>query len=454
VEGRAGEAVEQLTFYLNGIGVGGLAVEKGSDQGARTFRYVMPLDRFEEGSYRMGIKVSPEPETGDVPPVLPIHIIHDKRITEKNLTLFLVSAAVLGLLFLIPAFPVLRCLLAMAMVVVDLALFGVAYNTTCDPNLIFPDTPVTNYLSSRKGTFRILPENVILQPSTNYMYEYQIIRGYDGLELPEYNDLINIMKRDAWVDIHHYNSTTLDYASPVLDLLGVRYILSEDDLSDTPGLKKVLDGPVKIFENEEALERAFVVGRWISTDMLVRLLGEDLEAALAYLKPALSVQDFDIKEVASTRDSMIKFVADHFNFRDWAIVDEEVECQGGGSGEVTIRSMEEEKILLDVEMKGEGLLIVTENYFPGWEARVDGKETKIVRADVTFKAIPLTDGRHEVELTYNPVSFYGGVKIALVAGVLLLLLVFIPALTAPLRRGGHSPESLTGPGTAGKVEKR
>jgi hypothetical protein len=436
VAGRAGEGVEQLTFYLNGIGVGGLVLDQGGGGEGREFRYVMPLDRFEEGSYRLGIQVSPAPKPGEEPGVVPIHITHAKRITGKNLTVFLVSAMVLGLLFLIPNYPRVRYTLALAMVVADLSLFGVGYNTTCDPDLIFPDNEVTDYLSSREGTFRILPENVILQPSTNYMYEFQIIRGYDGLELPEYNDLLTMMKRDAWVDIHSYNSTTLDYTSPVLDLLGVRYIVSENDLSTIPGLKKVLDGPVKIFENEEALERAFVVGRWISTDRLKRLLGEDLEAALAYLKPALSVQDFDLAEVASTRQGMIRFVAEHFNFREWAIVDEEVGLEGGGTGEVRVRIMEEERILLDVDMRGEGLLIVTENHFPGWEARVDGKEARILRGDVTFKVIPLTDGRHEVELTYNPTSFYGGVKIALVAALLLLLLVFTPRLTAPLRRGG------------------
>ena len=112
----------------------------------------------------------------------------------------------------------------------------------------------------------------LLDGEVDPTYEYQIIRGYDGLELPEYNDLINLMKRDAWVDIHLYNSLTLDYTSPVLDLLGVRYVLSEHDLSATPGLRKVLDGTVKIFENEEALERAFALNNQELREYLVETL--------------------------------------------------------------------------------------------------------------------------------------------------------------------------------------
>jgi hypothetical protein len=68
-----------------------------------------------------------------------------------------------------------------------------------------------------------------------------------------------------------------------------------------------------------------------------------------------------------------------------------------------------------------GILVVSESYSPGWEARVDGVETPIYPADVAFRGILLGPGEHEIELRYRPLSFVIGV---IAAGVAMLVLVF------------------------------
>jgi len=59
------------------------------------------------------------------------------------------------------------------------------------------------------------------------------------------------------------------------------------------------------------------------------------------------------------------------------------------------------------------LLVLNDTYFPGWKAFVNGKKTKIYRADYAFRAIPLNAGTHQVEFIYDPMGFKLGAGVTL-----------------------------------------
>src|SRR2546429_8539757 len=69
-------------------------------------------------------------------------------------------------------------------------------------------------------------------------------------------------------------------------------------------------------------------------------------------------------------------------------------------------------------------LVLTDTWFPGWRARVDGADVVVRRADHAFRAVALPPGRHEVEFTFTPRGLRAGAAITLAAlalvGVLLL----------------------------------
>ena len=60
-------------------------------------------------------------------------------------------------------------------------------------------------------------------------------------------------------------------------------------------------------------------------------------------------------------------------------------------------------------------LVLSDTYFPGWKAYVDGKEEKIYRANYNFRAIPLRAGTHKVEFVYHPMSFTLGTVVTFLA---------------------------------------
>jgi len=75
----------------------------------------------------------------------------------------------------------------------------------------------------------------------------------------------------------------------------------------------------------------------------------------------------------------------------------------------------------EVETPAAGLLLLSEVYYPGWRAEVDGREAPILRANTVLRAVPLEAGTHRVVLTFRPWTAAAGVAIS----VLTLLLAVV-----------------------------
>ena len=77
-------------------------------------------------------------------------------------------------------------------------------------------------------------------------------------------------------------------------------------------------------------------------------------------------------------------------------------------------------VSVETENDVPSLLFLSDVWYPGWIAKVDGKESKIYRADYTFRAVVVPAGKHKVEFIYSPDSFKYGVLLA-IAGVIGIL---------------------------------
>ncbi|MDD5085820.1 MAG: YfhO family protein, partial [Candidatus Omnitrophica bacterium] len=82
------------------------------------------------------------------------------------------------------------------------------------------------------------------------------------------------------------------------------------------------------------------------------------------------------------------------------------------------------EVTIEVNARSRGYLVLSDTYFPGWHAYVDGKETAILKADYVFRALLIDKGAHCVKFVYKPESFEKGKIISLLSlgfmGVLFL----------------------------------
>lgn len=79
--------------------------------------------------------------------------------------------------------------------------------------------------------------------------------------------------------------------------------------------------------------------------------------------------------------------------------------------------------VISVTTDQDGWLFLSEVYYPGWKAWVDGNRVQVHRGNYLFQAVPVSAGSHLVKINYQPQTFWlgGGISLAAVAGLIILL---------------------------------
>ncbi len=151
-------------------------------------------------------------------------------------------------------------------------------------------------------------------------------------------------------------------------------------------------GDVKIYENLDALPRAFWVGDWLAVP--------DEAAAVA----RMAQPDFDPARTAVVSGDPAAMPP---------------VPSGAPTGVVTMTHFAAEQMRLTTVSEAPGLLVISDAAYPGWEATVDGAPVELVVVDGLFKGVWLPAGRHEVVLVFRPVSLLIGLALSLLGTTIL-----------------------------------
>jgi hypothetical protein len=65
-------------------------------------------------------------------------------------------------------------------------------------------------------------------------------------------------------------------------------------------------------------------------------------------------------------------------------------------------------VQVNVEMGCKGLVIVSDNWYPGWDAAVDGKPVGIWKVNTVIRGVVADKGKHQIVMRYRPFSVYFG----------------------------------------------
>ena len=86
-------------------------------------------------------------------------------------------------------------------------------------------------------------------------------------------------------------------------------------------------------------------------------------------------------------------------------------CEGGDRLE--LRDYTPNQISLNVQMACTGMVIVSDAWYPGWKAEVDGQSAEVHRAYGLIRGVVVGKGSHRLQLIYRPVTLYAGAGLAL-----------------------------------------
>lgn len=185
----------------------------------------------------------------------------------------------------------------------------------------------------------------------------------------------------------------------LLDLLRVSVVLVTDDTDPRPPGGSLLGRGVYVpdlsitrYDYEPVLPEAFVVG------------AVELRTATAVTEAIVGHRDFDprrqvlVEEPCSGCDNM---------------------TEPGPAGTATATRPGTQGIDVEVQAERASMLVVSEAWFPGWTATVDGEEVEVRRADGLLLGVPLGAGAHRVELRYSAPGLPVGAVISVATVVLL-----------------------------------
>src|SRR5665213_1093716 len=137
-------------------------------------------------------------------------------------------------------------------------------------------------------------------------------------------------------------------------------------------------------------------------------------------------------------DDLKRLIEDHStNFATTAVTLEAPlsleEC--GDSRVISFDRPDSDTLRINADLACRGLLVVSETFYPGWEATVDGKPEPIHEVFGALRGVVLDAGNHRVEMRYRPGVVRLGVWLSFPAIALSLLLIVRSRRSPGLPRG-------------------
>ncbi len=253
--------------------------------------------------------------------------------------------------------------------------------------------------------FRVLSFRQGAQDVTPGMHGLELAGGHHPNDLGRYRELIGMEGSGLPEHLARFNPN-------VLGILNIRYILWPD--AEYGPLDAGLE-PVSRLQFADGRVHSSVYR--LGTLPRARIVGEAVVVA-------------EGEEVRTILDENL------YNPAHQVVLTQEPPIAlSGAGGTARWIARDRNRLALEVEAEGPALLVVGDNWFPGWRARVDGEETPVLRADHTLRAVAVPGGRHEVEMWYASSLLRWSLFASLACLVLLTVLLFWEPVAARVRAG-------------------
>lgn len=296
-----------------------------------------------------------------------------------------------------------------AVLVVDLFAVGWRFNQPMnDLELFDPENPVVQFLIDETGPQRIIRygQDNLYPVNAGSIHKIRDAQGYTAFYSRRYQQLIDLVE-PGLTNSYGIRRVTLkdSLSSRVLDLIGVKYILSQEELPLTGLQHAFTRKSVHIYENIDFLPRAFLQTR--------AFFVSNQEEAAARIKKS----NFDPRRETIIEDpSRLPGASQPGEIRDVRIVQDQ-----------------EESVTIQVE-GGPGWLVLSDAYAAGWTASLDGMPVPILPANLAFRAVEIPDADpHTVTFLYRPEPVRHGAIVSLV-GICLCLAVLAAIIIGGRRR--------------------
>ena len=265
--------------------------------------------------------------------------------------------------------------LAVGLVVLDLLWAWTGFNPAVDPSLLRFTPPAIQALQRDTSLWRLTayePQaGKPLNANSAWLFDLQDIRGYDSIIPKQYTDFVQLIEPQG--ELLYNRIAPIKHArsleSPLLDLLGVKYVITEETIT-APGFSLFYDdGATRIYKNERAMPRAFTL------PLSSTVVTDNFAGAVQRYDPRrfVIVSAEAAPQSLSTRPS------------------------AGDPVTASVTSYRNNEVWVDVQVSAPAWLILADSFFPGWRAFVRPlgapdsaeRELPIVKVNGNFRGVLL-----------------------------------------------------------------
>jgi hypothetical protein len=245
------------------------------------------------------------------------------------------------------------------------------------------------------GEGRVLPWGLsIFEHNRGISRGVRSVFGYDPLELEQYAE---------------FTTAVADPQARAYDLLQARYLVTTQEMD----FSQETDGPRLLDQRE---------GVWV------------------YERPGALPWSWIVHEieVAEGQALLSRLNDPAFNPARTVLLEQNAPCEPGQpSGPETVTPLRRgnNQLAVQVQARAEGILVLSEVFYPGWEARLDGEPVPLLRADSALRAVCVPAGEHQVTLSFVP----GSLKVGAGISLLFVLLIGWAGWRERFWRGGSTP---------------
>jgi O-antigen/teichoic acid export membrane protein len=293
------------------------------------------------------------------------------------------------------------------LLLIDFWLPNARFHPANDPALLNVRPQLVEWLSAQPGDWRLTsfddkgekPFNA----NSGWLFNLQDVRGYDSIIPRQYTDYMAAIEPQNELQFNRVQpiANWQSLNSPLLDVLGVKYIISTQPLDELPKLERVWEGEgVLVYENLAAAPRAYMLPAGTA------VVAPDPLAAMGSYDPRFHVviaeDDWDGPPPATSEPA--EYVP------------------------AAVTAYSNREVVVEAAVTEPSWLVLNDSYFPGWRVWVrpsgassDAEtELPLTRVNGNFRGVQLEPGSWIVRFRYSPNSFLLG-GLASFMGMIVLL---------------------------------
>lgn len=288
--------------------------------------------------------------------------------------------------------PVAFGLLALAVTVVDLYWVDSSFIQGVPKERMLQHDPVVDVLQADPTPHRVFGLPGALDGIITAYYDIETVSGFINHEMVHYNTFRggqNAPNNPVFMEGLRQNADGSVFGNTALDMLNVKYIAFR--VPNDPGVKLVL--------NASVLPRAYFVRQW---------------------------------RAVSDSDALYGVRDPRFNPRSLALVTAPGIVSGGTPSDSGAPLIEASRTVhrynrqtYVVDAPSQGVLVVSDNWFPHWHVTVDGAPAQLLRTNFILRGVMLSPGRHQVEFHYSSPWLHKGLMVSAFSALCLLLIALL-----------------------------